>query len=359
MSVTDAVMSMMTGCGIELVVDSVISSRDMFALTEDDLKIQYRKRLGEGAFCTVYPVHIRNGESKCFDEELPPFALKQLNYDIVTHENPQVAKAAYDDLQNEANIMKELQHEHILPILGMSKQSEGVNIAKDGLFIIIEMLDSTLDSKLEKWAKVRSSFRNSKNITPNETVMIRINEIALGIGRGLQYMHSINYIFRDLKPANIGFDGSGSVKIFDFGLAISIPKASSNNTIKGMAGTMRYMAPEMRKREQYSYPVDVYSFAILLWQIVTTRVPFEKEIPASSMFAPDENFDYDNRPNLKYVESNELKELLDLSWKTSPKERISFDVILPELQRIARLMSLKKDGDRKMKKQSSMIWMKH
>jgi len=356
---TDAAMSMMAGCGIDLVFKSVISSTDMYALTEEDVKIQYRKKLGEGAFCNVYPVHIRNGESKCFDEELPPFALKELNYDIVTHENPKVTKAAYDDLLNEANIMKELQHEHILPILGMSKQSQEGNVAKDGLFVILEMLDSTLDSKLDKWAKVRNSFRPSKNITPKETVMIRINEIALGIGLGLQHIHSKQYIFRDLKPANIGFDGSGSVKIFDFGLAIRVPKDSGENAIKGKIGTLRYMAPEMRKGERYSYPVDVYSYAILLWQIITTRVPFEKEIPALSMFAPDENFDYENRPNLKYVESNELKELLNSSWKTRPKERLTLDVILPKLQQIARQMNLKSDGNKKMKKQSSVVWVKH
>jgi serine/threonine protein kinase len=183
--------------------------RDMFALTDEDVKIDYRDKLGEGNFCSVYPVHIRNKENQ-FNEELPPFALKQLNYDIITHPNPNIIKAACDDLANEARIMKELQHDHILPILGMSQQRD---IGKDTLFIIVEKLESTLDSKLNEWAKDLGIFRQ---IISKEDVITRINNVALTIGQGLQYMHSQNCLFRDLKPANIGFDQSGSVKIFDW-----------------------------------------------------------------------------------------------------------------------------------------------
>jgi len=328
-------------------LDEITTNIDMFALTEEDVKIQYRNKLGEGTFCNVYPVHIRNKKNNRFNEELPPFALKQLNFDILSHPNPKVTKAAYDDLAHEARIMKELQHDHVLPILGMSQQ--GDNIARESLFIIVEKLESTLDSKLDKWTKTLGHFRK---ITPKETVMIRINEVALGIGQALQYIHSQHYVFRDLKPSNIGFDRSGAVKIFDFGLAVRIPTSSGKGTVNGKVGTLRYMAPEIRGGEHYSYSVDVYAYAILLWQIITARVPFKEDIPMSIM-TPTEDFSKDKRPDLKYVESNKLKELLESSWKTIPEERLTQDELMLELQRISRQTQLSY-RDCKKKKTASL-----
>jgi len=330
-------------------LNGIVMKVKMFALTEEDVKIDYQNKLGEGNFCSVYPVHVRN-EKKQFNEESPPFALKQLNYDIVTHPNPKVIKAVCDDLAKEARIMKELQHDHILPILGMSKQG---NIAKDGLFIILEKLESTLDSKLDEWTKDLGPFRH---VISKEIVMIRFNKVALAIGQGLQYIHSQNYLFRDLKPANIGFSYTGSIKIFDFGMAVRIPTSSGKDTVKGKFGTLRYMAPETRRGEAYSYPVDVYAYAILLWQIITTRVPFEEDIPiwqpASNYVAPTDNLSDEKRPNLKYVESKELSELLELSWKTNPDERLTLDELVPKLQGIGRKMCLSYEEDEKKKKES-------
>jgi len=314
----------------------------MFALTEEDVKIHYRSKIGEGNFCSVYPVHIRN-EKKKFDEELPPFALKQLNYDIRTHPNPNVIMAAYADLSNEACIMKELQHDNILPILGMSQQRK---ISKDDLFIIMEKLESTLDSKLNVWAKDIGPFRQ---VISKEDVMIRINKVALAIGQGLQYIHSQNYLFRDLKPANIGFTKDGSVKIFDFGLAVLISPSSRKRTVKGKLGTLRYMAPEVRRGEGYSYPIDVYAYAILLWQIITTRVPFEEDIPTINFVAPKSNLSDDKRPNLKYVKSKELSELLESNWKTNPEERLTMDELVPKLQCIGRQLYISCEEDAKTK----------
>ena len=241
--------------------------------------------------------------------------------------------------------MKELQHHHILPILGMSQhQQEGDNIARDSLFIIVDKLESTLDSKLDEWAKTLGYFRK---ITSKEPVMIRINEVALAIGQALQYIHSQHYAFRDLKPSNIGFDQSGSVKIFDFGLAVRIP--TSGKGVKGKVGTLRYMAPETRRGKRYSYPVDVYAYAILLWQIITARVPFEEDIPMSTIVST-KDMSYDKRPDLKYIESKKLSELLKSSWKTNPEERLTLDELMPELQQIGIQMRLSCTDSKKKKK---------
>jgi len=319
----------------------------MFALTEEDVKIHYRNKLGEGSFCSVYPVHIRN-EKKQFNEKLPPFALKQPSYDIIIHPIQKVITAAYADLANEAYIMKELQHDHILPILGMSQQR---NIAKGEFFIIVEKLKSTMDLKLNKWAKDLGPFRQ---IVPKEDVMIRINKVALAIAQGMQYIHSQNYLFRDLKPANIGFSQDGSVKIFGFGLAIRIPTSLGKDTVKGKCGTLRYMAPETRRGKEYSYPIDVYAYAILLWQIITTRLPFEEDISTSNFIVSKNDLSDDKRPNLKYVKSKELSKLLESSWKTNPEERLTMNELVPKLQFIGRQMYRSYGEDEKKKKRRTI-----
>jgi len=376
-------MSNMTCCGAKLAfggmdddeniaaaktrleVKEIMTNTEMFALTEEDILIQYRNQLGQGAFCNVYPVHIRNGKTKSFNKELPPFALKEIQHDIIKNPNPRVYKEAYEDLAKEAQIMRSLQHDNILPIMGMSRQTyDEDNIMKESLFIIVEKLESTLDSKLDKWANVLGLFRQ---ITPKAKVMSRIKTVALEIGLGLQYIHSQHYLFRDLKPANIGFDRSGRVKIFDFGLAVHIPPSSAKGSdarkVKGRVGTVRYMAPEVKRGDLYSYPIDVYAYAILLWQIITSRTPFEEEIPESDMFGPPQDLPDDKRPNLKYVESKELVVLLESSWKTNPEARWTLDKMLIELQIIgARMQSRSADRKKKFptseggKRTSHVLW---
>ena len=74
-----------------------------------------------------------------------------------------------------------------------------------------------------------------------------LRRVSLGVGRGMGYLHSHGVMHRDLKSANVLLDGSGVVKISDFGLAVRAPESSQ--TQRGMTaetGTYRWMAPEVR-----------------------------------------------------------------------------------------------------------------
>lgn len=86
-------------------------------------------------------------------------------------------------------------------------------------------------------------------------------------------------IYRDIKPDNIGFDVRNDVKLFDFGLAreLHLRNADSNGTYKltGDTGSPRYMAPEVALGEPYNTTADVYSFSILVWQLLVMSTPFE------------------------------------------------------------------------------------
>ncbi|ACI65481.1 predicted protein, partial [Phaeodactylum tricornutum CCAP 1055/1] len=103
---------------------------------------------------------------------------------------------------------------------------------------------------------------------------------AYDLASALKYLHDLNIIYRDLKPDNIGFDVRGDVKIFDFGLAREYDRSistSADGTYKmtGDTGSPRYMAPEVALEKPYNNSVDVYSFAILTWQILEMAMPFE------------------------------------------------------------------------------------
>jgi serine/threonine protein kinase len=84
-----------------------------------------------------------------------------------------------------------------------------------------------------------------------------------------------------LKPANNGFDKQGTVKLFDFGFAREYKESGElrkqQRRMSGGTGTPRYMAPEVaRMEEDFGFLGNLYSFAIVLWQILTTRVPFSE-----------------------------------------------------------------------------------
>lgn len=345
-----------SGDGEEKVIDveaeykDIFTNTSMYKLTQDDVQIQYRQRLGSGAFCNVYPCFVKNGRTKEFNERLPPFAIKMLNYELA--ENPQLLQAAFDDICHEAEIMRKLSHENITSMYGMCDLEIGKKNMTD-FFIVTEKLEGTLGGKLEKWAKIRGSF---KKFVPADSVELRINLVAKPLAEAFRYIHSQNIIYRDLKPGNIGFDAQGNVKLFDFGLAVVIEK--ENGFIRGKAGTLRYMAPEMKAekgRGQYSFTADVYSYAILLWEIVASRIPFEKEIPMSQ-FSPPKELPIDKRPNLKYIESADLGNLLVKAWESDPMRRLTFEQLIPELELVSKYFQAEREKSDKKKKPSKKIF---
>lgn len=314
----------------------------MYNLKLDELEIYYTKKLGIGTFCSVFPVHIvRNGKTNNKQQQQQQiFALKQLNPEIV--DNPHILKHAHNDLLHEAQLLKEMKHENIIRLVGMADASI---VDKKEFFVITEILESTLESRMECWERMRNFWQT---YIPNDEIEMRIISVAIPIASALGYLHSKRIVYRDLKPGNIGFDLAGRVKVFDFGLALQVPEGKK---VRGMAvGTLRYMAPEM-KTEFHSFPVDVYSFSILLWEIITSHVAF-KELQGMTTFSIDK-IPGDKRPTLKHVASSNyhLRNLLENCWTMDPTKRWDFPNIILELQKIVSHLSI----EREVKKKSSFL----
>lgn len=105
----------------------------------------------------------------------------------------------------------------------------------------------------------------------SETLM---RNLALGIARGIVYLHSQKIIHRDLKPANILLDVSLTPRIADFGVS---REASTQNATMTKIGTPTYCAPEVLNGDRYSFPADIYSYGMILCAMIAGGNPWKAE----------------------------------------------------------------------------------
>ncbi|CAN0058636.1 unnamed protein product [Ectocarpus sp. 12 AP-2014] len=163
--------------------------------------------------------------------------------------------------------------------------------------------------------------------------------VALELADALQYLHRDALqgfiLHRDLKPTNIGLCAEGHVKVFDFGLSVvqEVRRGNLNQKyqMSGMAGSKRFMSPEVCKGLPYNEKVDVYSFAIVLWEICTLRKPF------AGMSVADhyrEVITGGLRPPLDPRWPGALQDLLQACWHEDPDRRPSISEARDVLQQI-------------------------
>ncbi|MQM20070.1 hypothetical protein Taro_053084 [Colocasia esculenta] len=164
----------------------------------------------------------------------------------------------------------------------------------------------------------------------------RLIAIALEISQGMEYIHSQGIIHRDLKPENILFDKDSCVKIADFGIAC---EEAFCDALAEDPGTYRWMAPEMIKHKTYDHKVDVYSFGLLLWEMLTGTIPYEDMTPIQAAFAVvDKNI----RPVIPADCSPALRVLIEQCWSLSPDKRPEFWQIVKVLEQFE--SALARDG---------------
>lgn len=233
------------------------------------------------------------------------------------------SEVALAEFETEAEVLSRIKHPHIVRFLGSGFQPRR--------FLVLELLDGgslshALGVRVDKDQK---SWRRSFNYL--ETL-----KLARALASALKYLHSdwdtgITIIHRDLKPDNIGFTSDGNIKLFDFGLCSVVKKfkrSSDTYQMTGNTGTLRYMAPEVAVGKSYNSTVDVYSFGIIVWQILKGDVPFQgmgRKAFMERVVAGGE------RPQCGRGWPRQFRALLQRCWSEEKEVRPSFEEILQDL----------------------------
>jgi len=182
---------------------------------------------------------------------------------------------------------------------------------------------------------------------------VKMYKIATSIARGMEFLHSINIIHRDLKSANVLISNFSSnnpiVKISDFGLSRTFDEENPS-IMTGNIGTPQWAAPEILQQQPYTEKCDVYSFAVVLWELQAKKIPYENinrfEIPIKVTEG--------ERPEISKECPKQLRELIQLCWKKSIKKRPSFTQIIYKLSKIAEEEGkLGKEGKENKKRSTS------
>lgn len=122
----------------------------------------------------------------------------------------------------------------------------------------------------------RGSLFDYLHIKGYKPVESRIISFCLDIAVGMVYLHGKFIIHCDLKSSNLLINQNWKVKISDFGLSqiIKLRQAKSKKAMK--MGAPQWMAPQIMRGEKYEFASDVYSFGIVLWELMTCQIPFRE-----------------------------------------------------------------------------------
>ena len=191
-------------------------------------------------------------------------------------------------------------HPCILPFLGYSFYDQD---SQPALIVITEYQKNGSLRKL-----LDESIKNKKKLLNNTQKTI----IAFGIAAGMSSLHKNNILHRDLKSSNILLDDNFMPKISDFGLSKFIPESTNSidmNFNTKMIGTYNWMAPEVMVETNYTQKADVYSYGLVLYEILTSLRPYSnmKNIQEVYNAAKKENM-------LKFPDLTE-KNVIDLIHK--------------------------------------------
>ena len=208
-------------------------------------RYQIIEELGRGGMGRVY---------KATDTEIKEkIALKLIKPEISSD------KKTIERFQNELKLARKISHRNVCRMHDIGK-SEG------NYFITMEYVGG---ENLKGMIRMMGQLSSGKAIS-----------IAKQVCEGLSEAHRIGVVHRDLKPSNIMIDKDGNAKIMDFGIARSL----SGKGITGvgvMIGTPDYMSPEQVESKEVDQRSDVYSLGVILYEMVTGRVPFEGDTPYS------------------------------------------------------------------------------
>ncbi|XP_031406805.1 probable serine/threonine-protein kinase SIS8 isoform X2 [Punica granatum] len=220
-----------------------------------------------------------------------------------------ISGESLEEFKSEIRIMKKVRHPNVVLFMGAVTRVPNLSI-------ITEFLP-------------RGSLYRLLHRPNNQLDERRRLRMALDAARGMNYLHNCNpvIVHRDLKSPNLLVDKNWVLKVCDFGL--SRMKHSTFLSSRSAAGTAEWMAPEVLRNEPSNEKCDVYSFGVILWELITLKQPWGGMNPMQVVGAV--GFQH-RRLEIPDDMNPAIADIIKKCWQTDPKLRPSFTEIMAALK---------------------------
>jgi len=248
-------------------------------------EIHVFEKVGSGHFSKV-----NRGEYRGME-----VAVKKLRTKVYRKDKDKILRA----FKQEISLLRELKHHNVIGMIGICTKPK---------CIVTEFLDNgSLHDFLRK---------------PTCVVDIHLQtQFAMDIALGMNYLHSMKIIHRDLKSHNLLLDKNYNVKIGDLGIS----RIATTTQTMTSVGSVAWTAPEVLRKSHYNEKVDVYSYGVVLWEILSGAEPYEglgRVEAAISVVTTG------RRPAMQPEWDASWQNLMSWCWQESPTQRPSFAEVL-------------------------------
>ena len=269
--------------------------------------------LGEGTYGTVYAGFLKEKQGRTHFRPRTAVAIKVLK---------SVPEKAEDQrkITREVMVAQRLRFPSLSAILYFSQTSERwCTVSLQARCSLGQMLKDARAGTPKSWETAAGD-----TVTWNST---KRAIAAIGIAAGLAFMHKKGFVHRDMKPENVLLDDYMRPLITDFGMARELPK--DLDEITRVRGTPLYMAPEVLSGDAYGAPADVYSYGMLVYELMTMKVPFEGRVRNEHQLR--QLVGNGERPQFDSGVAEEWRDLIEKCWNQDPAERPSMEAVVDML----------------------------
>ncbi|XP_016506049.1 receptor-like kinase TMK3 [Nicotiana tabacum] len=210
--------------------------------------------LGRGGFGVVYKGELDDGTQ---------IAVKRMEAGIISNK-------ALDEFRSEIAVLSKVRHRHLVSLLGYSVEGN------ERILVYEYMSQGALSRHLFHWKNFKLEPLSWKK---------RLN-IALDVARGMEYLHTLahqSFIHRDLKSSNILLGDDFRAKVSDFGL-VKLAPDGERSVVTRLAGTFGYLAPEYAVTGKITTKADVFSFGVVLMELLTGMMELDEDRPEESQY---------------------------------------------------------------------------
>ena len=251
---------------------------------------QDKSPIGRGAFGEVWKVIHENSQKV--------YCIKMLDKRDIFEQK------LINQINKEISIMYNVNHPYSIKLVNHFEDNEK-------LYLIMELAtNGTLYNLIEK-----NKNDKSKDINLIKKLIIQTIEI-------IKYLHSLNIIYRDIKPENLLLDKDYNIKLCDYGWASYF---TPGKFLTAYCGTPEYVSPEILKKYPYNERVDIWGIGVLIFELVFGYAPFASNLNEdryNNIKSGKINWPNDIKDDYK-----DLKDLIEKILKVKPKERISLEEI--------------------------------